>query len=103
MAIIIKGIRPAIVEYWDLCEHQGTSSDEFFSKDGLIPMRACGMVMEDDGDDDTPSLVKILFIEDMDGHNNGSGLVLPRSVIKKIHYLQLDDEDSSDRLKDDIN
>lgn len=100
-AIIIKAIRPGIVEYYDLCEHKGTVTNDFFQKDKLIKMRTMGLVMEEEGDDFTPATVKILHIEDLEGSANSDGIVIPKSVVTRITYLAVDEELDSDTIKKD--
>lgn len=77
-------LRPACVEYFDLCEYEKTSREDFLSNCGLKIMRVFGLTLEID------NLVRVMFYDDESDNDCCSGIVIPDTCIKNITYFTED-------------
>lgn len=77
-------IRPGVVEYIDLCKHEGVGRSEFFNTSGLKTLRYYGLILELD------DLVKVFSNDDVTDDTEGEGIVIPRSCVNSVIYFKED-------------
>lgn len=102
--IIIHELRPAIVYYLDLAEHDYKTTSEIAHMEGqsLSNLAACGFVYEDVIDvglKEPMEVLKVIFIHDMDEEANSKCLVIPLACVKKCIFLPFDEDTSAELPK----
>lgn len=75
----------AVIEYIDLAEITNISTQDFFSNETISTLTVTGYCIE--ADMDGIHVLKVCYINDLDGGANSSGLVIPISCVKSIQKL----------------
>lgn len=93
----------SIIQYIDLSQIQGVSTQDFFEDDGntICTLTIVGWVL--DVVIDGVELVKIVYINDDDGCENSEGMVIPVSCILKRARLVPDIDPDTIMDTEDMN
>lgn len=80
-------VRPGVVEYYDLAEHEDVSREDAFTKVMPKVFRKYGLIHKSDG------LVRVMHEDDLDDNSECEVMVIPYGCIIQITYFKVDSFD----------
>jgi hypothetical protein len=94
-------LKPARVEYIDLCEHQDITKSQFFSGSlGLKTLLVYGLTMQAEG------MTHVLFYDDISSEpecEESQGIIIPNSCVVNITWLKDAGEQTENALPEGVN